>query len=86
VPSYKSPGWIATARTVRDLVGNRFAETLGVSTWLSAIREDGLLAIARHGVVFARGAQYESLIGAFNTPDEVVGFLRTHPPVAYRRT
>jgi predicted Rossmann-fold nucleotide-binding protein len=153
-PAYTSPGWIATARTVRALAGERHGATLGVPTWFygheptnffcthvakyfsNAIREDGLLAIARDGVVFApggpgtvqeifmdacqnhygtygavspmaflgrkywcedrpvfpllahlaRGAQYEPFIGVFDAPNDVVAFLRAHPPVAYRKS
>lgn len=99
----------------------------------NALREDGLLAVAKHGVVYApggpgtiqeifmdacqnhygtfddvspmvfmgtqywretrpvyplleqlaKGAQYGALIGLFDKPDDVVAFLRTHPPIRH---
>ena len=149
-PSYKSPGWIATADAIRKRAP-RHGPSLGVPTWFygheptnlfcthvakyfsNALREDGLLAVARHGVVFApggpgtiqevfmdacqnhygtfgdvspmvflgtkywredkpvyplleqlaKGAQYHALLGVFDDPDDVVAFLRAHPPLAY---
>jgi predicted Rossmann-fold nucleotide-binding protein len=101
----------------------------------NALREDGLLAIAKHGVVYApggpgtiqeifmdacqnhygtfddvspmvflgeqfwrttkpvyplleqlaRGAQYHEMIGICDKPDDVVSFLKEHPPIPYAR-
>ena len=101
----------------------------------NALREEGLLAVAKHGVVYApggagtvqeifmdacqnhygtygdvsamvflgvkywtqdkplypllqslaRGHQYADALGVFDTPDEVVAFLRAHPPSLYKR-
>jgi predicted Rossmann-fold nucleotide-binding protein len=149
-PLYKSPGWLATADTVRKRAPKR-GDTLGVPTWFygheptnlfcthvakyfsNALREDGLLAIAKHGVVYApggpgtvqeifmdacqnhygtfddvspmvflgttywrqtrpvyplleqlaKGAQYSSMLGIFDAPNDVVTFLQSHPPVPY---
>jgi predicted Rossmann-fold nucleotide-binding protein len=149
-PLYKSPGWLATADSIRRRAPKR-GDTLGVPTWFygheptnlfcthvakyfsNALREDGLLAIAKHGVVYApggpgtvqeifmdacqnhygtfddvspmvflgttywretrpvypllellaKGAQYSTLLGIFDAPDDVVAFLQSHPPMPY---